>query len=318
MRTIAVIIPTLNRKDKLQKCVESIKEGSLADVIELFISVDYPPSDKYVPGYEDVCAYVENISGFYAVNKYFQKQNLGPDQNYLFLEHKAEEHGYDEIIFSEDDIEFSKNGIEYIYKGLERFRNDPNIMAICASSLMLKNGSNYNYYMAPYLSAYGYGYWVSKQKLIRAQLRQETFDDLRKDCKKLVKLFIANKRAFWIFALDLRRKIPAMRDETGELQEIDWSIEIIYALNGWNSVFPVLRKSRNWGFDGSGVNSSVLNRKTNEIYIDENTHFEYKGLPTSKDCYDEWKLIERKIMPSQMEMLKAIWYVIVGYFTTKR
>ena len=46
-----VLIPTCNRIHHLKRCVESIARNKLAKETELYISVDYPPSEKYQDGY---------------------------------------------------------------------------------------------------------------------------------------------------------------------------------------------------------------------------------------------------------------------------
>ena len=47
-----VLITTCNRYEHLKRCVESLSKCTLASETDLIISVDYPPSDKYVDGNE--------------------------------------------------------------------------------------------------------------------------------------------------------------------------------------------------------------------------------------------------------------------------
>lgn len=49
-----VIIPTLNRIEHLKRCIESLEKNTGADKTEVFVSLDFPPSDKYLQGYECV------------------------------------------------------------------------------------------------------------------------------------------------------------------------------------------------------------------------------------------------------------------------
>ena len=55
-----IIIPTLNRHEHLKKCIESLQKNKLAKQTELFISVDFPPNEKYKVGYEKVVEYLQN------------------------------------------------------------------------------------------------------------------------------------------------------------------------------------------------------------------------------------------------------------------
>ena len=51
---IPICIPTCNRYEHLKRCVESLSKCTLASETDLIISVDYPPSDKYVDGNEKI------------------------------------------------------------------------------------------------------------------------------------------------------------------------------------------------------------------------------------------------------------------------
>ena len=53
-----ILITTLNRYECLRRCIESLQKNSWADKTELFISVDYPPTDKYVDGYNKIKKYL--------------------------------------------------------------------------------------------------------------------------------------------------------------------------------------------------------------------------------------------------------------------
>ena len=116
-----VLITTLNRHEHLKNCIESLQNNTLANKTDIFISVDYPPSEKYVEGYKRICEYFHStkIDGFNSVHVFFQEKNLGPNDNYYFLENiiKTE---YEFYIFSEDDNIFSKNFLEYMNFYLEK------------------------------------------------------------------------------------------------------------------------------------------------------------------------------------------------------
>ena len=48
MNFAPIIIPTLNRCDHLKACLESLNNNHNAENTEVFVSVDYPPSEKYI------------------------------------------------------------------------------------------------------------------------------------------------------------------------------------------------------------------------------------------------------------------------------
>lgn len=72
---IPICIPTCNRYEHLKRCVESLSKCTLASETDLIISVDYPPSDKYVDGNEKIKKWLERgIEGFKSVQIFFRKR----------------------------------------------------------------------------------------------------------------------------------------------------------------------------------------------------------------------------------------------------
>ena len=103
-----VIIPTCNRIEHLKKCINSLASNEFAKFTEIYISVDFPPSEKYEKGYNEVINYLKGgIGGFKEVFVYIQEKNLGPSENANFLANQIK--SYDRWIFTEDDNEFSSN-----------------------------------------------------------------------------------------------------------------------------------------------------------------------------------------------------------------
>ena len=53
-----IYIPTLCRSEHFQKCIESLKTNTWARYTDVYIALDYPPSEKYRAGYEKICSYL--------------------------------------------------------------------------------------------------------------------------------------------------------------------------------------------------------------------------------------------------------------------
>ena len=122
-----VVIPVLNRKKHLERCLLSLAQNTVAKFTDLIISVDYPPSEKYVTGYKEVKKYLTENNfiekSFKSVNIIFQKTNLGTVGNIGFLKEYARKFS-ETIIFTEDDNEFSPNFLQYINLGLVFFKDN--------------------------------------------------------------------------------------------------------------------------------------------------------------------------------------------------
>ena len=114
-------IVTLNRYSHFRKCLESLEKCTGAAETEVFVALDYPPSEKYKEGWTDIDEYLKNKEadkGIKQLNVVRRKCNCGvgkPNGNWELLEKSLHEH-YDRYIFTEDDNVFSPNFLEFINK----------------------------------------------------------------------------------------------------------------------------------------------------------------------------------------------------------
>lgn len=105
----------------------------MAEKTDVYISVDYPPGEKYVAGYREVVKYLKaKIDGFHKVNIYFQEENLGL-KNVQFLSNVVFKE-YEHWILTEDDNVFTTNFLEYMNNGLELFVNNESVLAITSAN----------------------------------------------------------------------------------------------------------------------------------------------------------------------------------------
>lgn len=265
MEYAAVIIPTLNRKKHLERCVNSLKQGKLSTKTDLYISVDYPPTEKYKVGYQDVVEYVKTITGFATVNIFYQDKNLGPGLNRKFLEDSiAEKH--DKYVFTDDDNEFSANYLEYVNWGLEAFKEDESIYAICscADFNIAENTFKADYFYASSYNPYGTGHWLHKNKKCAEYLTQKSIDKIYKSKELQNRLFDHSPMIYMCVAQDSLRRVTAMRGKNDNLTYIDIWENVYISINNMSCIKPILPKSRNWGIDGSGVHANA----------DENVNYE--------------------------------------------
>ena len=52
MKAAPVIIGTLNRFEHFHDCLESLEKCTMADETDVYVALDYPPSEKYVEGWK--------------------------------------------------------------------------------------------------------------------------------------------------------------------------------------------------------------------------------------------------------------------------
>lgn len=263
-----VMIPTLNRIKHLKNCVESLANCTGADKTELYISVDYPPSDKYKEGYNEVLDYVKGgITGFKEVHIYIQEKNLGIE-NFRFLREIITKK-HDRIILTEDDNIFSPNFLEYLNKGLEKFKDNKRIWGICAYNYPIDLPQlyceKYNFYYAHEYSAWGVAYFVDR--FDRAEINRN-IDYGVKALKNYWRKLTWSARGMLIESVG-NKKFP------GDLYRILYLLD-----NDMYCVFPTENLVVNNGHDGSGLNcGNSKNDKYSIQHQSHDCHFDFRGNP---------------------------------------
>ena len=272
-----VIIPTLNRYEHFKKCLESLESCTGAIYTDVYVALDYPPSEKYVEGWKKNEAYLrekEDNNKFKSLTVYRRKENyFFSGRGNLKTAINDLPTDIDRYIMSEDDNVFSPNFLEFINKGLEKFNDDPSVFAICGYSHPYKvkvSGNNYFLQNVDF-SAWGYGIWkergekayVVNQKYLREKLKSLS------NIKKLKKNGL-NRLLYAICSAYSSKPIP----------NNDNTLSIYMALENMNVVMPVVTKVRNEGWDGSGLNCQDGGNLANEHSyrnIDQEHSFDYIG-----------------------------------------
>lgn len=296
MKYAPIIIPTLCRFTHFKRLIESLKRNSWAKYTDVYVGVDFPPSERYRHGWEQICDYVDNgrFDEFASFNVIKHQKNLGAGENGSAL-YKLISERYDRYIFSEDDNEFAPNFLEYMDRCLDAFEDDKNVIMVCGFSYpvewdvsdgatCLKQNIN--------ASMWGTGFWVKKMQEAERYLQSGGMLD---DVDKVVK----EKRHLRMIDASLREYIPASvtpwRYGHRFLMNVsDIGMRAYLAVAGKYAVSPVISKVRNHGFDGSGVYCQTIEQEegaTSGTYrysqqpIDDNTSFEVKL--NTKDSMDE-------------------------------
>lgn len=250
-----VIIPTLNRHEHLKRMVESLERNPVAVETEVFISVDYPPAEKYEEGHRQIVEFLTGREfGFKKLNIYLQDHNLGVSGNGKFLRDKVFER-FDCYIFLEDDGDVAPNFLDYMDQGLACAKDRDDIYGVSAYSghITIPSGVTGTTFLAKSLT-WGSGRWRAADDKLHETATTEWFDETLDSYRNLWKILRTSKGLFsQVYGHFLKRRNPAFYAD-GELCQVDIVVETYLIFTDRYVILPTVSKIRNWGMDGSGVN----------------------------------------------------------------
>ncbi len=296
MKYAPVLIPTLNRYDHFRKCIESLSRCTWADQTEVYVALDYPPSEKYVEGWNKNKEFLENCGdlGFKKLHVIERDHNYGiwhdGDEGNLGCLVSDVDKRYDCYILTEDDNVFSPNFLEFMNKGLERFEDDEKVLCLCAFRWFFPIKNNGNTYFRSGVSntPWGVGYWTKKQKAI-PDLNYKWFRS-QLTISNLIKVYKNSGPGFMNAFIEFSNADPRHAMPT------DAHIGIYMALTGMHQIIPMESLVRNIGLDGSGVsmpkNNTEMERLYDSIPTSQDEHFEFLG--SGYEFFEENQEIYRK------------------------
>lgn len=248
-----IYIPTLCRSEHFKKCIESLKINTWAKYTDVYIALDYPSSEKYGEGYEKICEYLNenDFSCFNSFNIVKREKNYGAGLNSRkmreFISGK-----YDRWIYAEDDIVFSPIFLEYMDKALEKYENDESVIGINGYSYPLSykiNKKEANVFKQKFtFSMWGAGFWRDKYNHVVEVLKSGYMYDCYPAVKKngqLKDLITGRYYDYMFHALTNSNKYF--------MGASDMSLGVYMGFNDLYVITPIQSKTRNYGFDGTGL-----------------------------------------------------------------
>lgn len=278
-----IIIFAFNRVDTLRNTVSSLLNNEEAKESELFVYVDGPRKQK--PGEAEkvktVQEFVKTINGFKNVTYSFSEENKGLGTSIIAGVTEVINR-YGRAIVLEDDLVFSSNFLAFMNDGLNRYENEQKVFSICGYTNKVKvpKGYDHDAYFCTRSSSWGWGTWADRWKTVDWEL---------KDWSRYKKMGRAFNR--W-GGSDCFRMLRSVK----ECGATSWAIRFGFFqfLQDKLSLFPIVSKVRNDGFDGAGTNCKKWSR------------FKY--------VFDE---TDRKIflMPSDISLNKKLYRSAMSYHT---
>lgn len=327
MKYAPIAIATLNRDKHLEKCLDALVSNRHFKETKIYISVDYPPNEKYEEGYEKVKQLLIQKYGKYEnINIIYHEKNLGPIENYAFIKDKIFcDLDYKNIIILEDDSEVSKNFLDYCNKLLECYENDSEIVGICGSSqtwyeenFKEKDTRNIDDRLRKMpMVWHGYATWKKDYYMLKELCNNNYFQNIRYNIKKLIKLHKKSRYFFYRYIENIcwkREEIPWYK---GKIVPIDYIWGLYMMVDDKYMIFPTINKVRDWGMDGSGKNFKEKSKYCNDIsgmYLDEKDQYTKIEL----DPYIDYSEIKKYDSYSDYRLkkvrFKAIIKLCLSYF----
>lgn len=269
-----IYIPTLCRDRHFILGVESLKKNGWAKYTDVYIALDYPAKESHWEGYRKICEYLDNgdFSAFASFNVIKRTRNIGSLANIDYTRDMLMEK-YNRWIMAEDDIEFAPVFLEYMNKCLDYYESDPDVFAVNGYvypvSYSHSEGSNVIKQYAT-VSEWGIGYW--KKKYLKAQHKLEN-GFLRKsfrmaDQSGILENMVKSRRYDYIYYALSGNDDPLYTHMT------DVSMGIYCNLTQKCVISPIISKTRNHGFDGTGLYCGKIENPTGKHSMDLDYEFQ--------------------------------------------
>lgn len=303
MNFAPVLIPTLCRYKHFRQCIESLSACTGADKTEVYVGLDFPTKESHKRGYEQIKLYLEKQGdmGFKKLHVLERPYNYGVmstpshPSNLRDLVRKARKR-YKSYIITEDDNVFSPNFLIYMNACLAKYEDDPRVFMVCGYSYpvpwiasegatIIKQQCN--------ASLWGAGMWTKKEE-------EFGHEALGGKMLSMLPKFIHEKRCGKMTDACLSEYVTAacrswfykdkMFQGATDICRRAW-----LAVADKYAITPVISKSRNLGFDGSGAFcqdiDSDLNGETARTYNYSNqsidSSYDFALVEDTKDCTEE-------------------------------
>lgn len=242
-----IIIFAFNRIDILKQMIESLLDNKEVKDSDLFVFVDGARCKEEEKKVIIVQSYLKSISGFKHIEYFFAKENKGLGQSIIDGVSQII-NKYGKAIILEDDLILSKNFLSFINQGLNRYKDEKNVFSICGYTNKIKLPPHYSYdaYFCTRSSSWGWGTWADRWNSVDWDLT---------DWNK----YTTQAKSFnrW-GGSDCWKMLNDWRNGKNE----SWAIRFCFTqfLQNKLSLFPIISKVQNFGFDGNGTNCRKYSR----------------------------------------------------------
>lgn len=259
-----IIIFAFNRLEPLKATVASVLRNTEATESDLYVFVDgaRPNKEGEAEKVKAVQEYVKTISGFKSVHFTFSETNKGLGPSIIAGVTEVINQAGRAIVL-EDDLILSKNCLAFMNQGLEKYEHEKKVFSICGynNKVKIPRGYEYDSYFCVRSSSWGWATWADRWNSVDWELN---------DWNKYQSL----KSAFNKWG---GSDCFGMLNGWKEGKNKSWAIRFCFAqfLQDKLSLFPLISKINNNGFDGDGTNCKRYSRFKIDFDKSESKSFKF-------------------------------------------
>ncbi|MBZ9728695.1 glycosyltransferase [Salegentibacter sp. JZCK2] len=263
-----IVLFTYNRLSETIQTVEALQKNFFAKESELFIFSDGPKTFEEKDKVDALRNYLNTISGFKKVRISESPFNKGLANSIIDGVTEVIEQ-YGRVIVLEDDLKTSPNFLSFLNEGLKFFENQKNIYAVNGYAPMIEGMdlSNDSFYLHSRAFPWGWATWSDRWDLafFDKDLIREKID---RDPELIKKFKISNGN-------DVEKMLLGSLNGSNDSWYIRWIFFNFYKEK--KSVFPLLSKVDNIGFNNSGIHCKSISAYKAKIDFSNNISFEFNN-----------------------------------------
>lgn len=265
-----VLISVYDRANHLKRCIDSLKQCKESVDTDIYIVSDAAFREEDEEKIRVVRDYVNSIDGFRNVYKIFRKENMGVPHS-VKEAYKEVIRKYKRIIFMEDDIVVSPNFLEYMNAGLDMYEDDSRIFSISGYCPPVDIPKDYKHdiFLCRRFNPWGYGTWLDRKDKYKGH-DPDNKDVLEEEIKEVFKDKKYRKK-FREIGNDI---LIGLMTWSRDYYPGDFVNCYHIVKNDLYCVSPVVSKTNNIGFDGSGVHCDKNESFVNPVLDDSSRNGE--------------------------------------------
>ena len=249
MKLSPIVLFTYKRLETLKKTIESLSANKLAAVSDLIVYSDGSKTATDELLVAQVRAYLKTVSGFKTITIHESPINKGLANSIIEgVTDIIEQYG--KVIALEDDLIVSQNFLVFMNDAMNFYEQNQKVFSVSGYGLKVALPENYEYdvYFTPRGLSWGWATWKDRWATVDWEVKD--FEQLKTDKKAKQKLALGGTDLFPMLKKQMENNLDS------------WAIRWFYSQCKSNqlTVFPVLSKVQNDGFDTDATHTNVFNR----------------------------------------------------------